>query len=200
MEFAYNNAPSVTTSVSSFFVNKGYYPNITVHPERDIASFQAHNFVIDLDKLQSTLKAEISVAQQHYQKSADVWHFSAPDFKVCDKVFVKAKFFQTTQPSKKLSKKYLGPYEIIAQPSTLLFTVICKFHLSGKLHPRGDATSEPYKPAFHGGHLSRNTSHGGAAAFRIFCLPWRRYSYSTQSSMTELLLSVSQHWNFRSGQ
>ena len=71
MEFAYNNAPSITTSVSSFFVNKGYYPNITVHPERDIASFQAHNFVIDLDKLQSTLKAEISVAQQHYQKSAD---------------------------------------------------------------------------------------------------------------------------------
>ena len=78
--------------------------------------------------------------------------------------------------------------------------VICKFHLSGKLHPRGDATSEPYKPAFHGGHLSRNTSHGGAATFRIFRLPWRRYSYSTQSSMTELLLSVSQHWNLRSGQ
>ena len=32
-------------------------------------------------------------------------------------------------------------------------------HLSRKLHPRGDATSEPYKPAFHGGHLSRNMSH-----------------------------------------
>ena len=36
-------------------------------------------------------------------------------------------------------------------------------HLSGKLHPRGDATSEPYKPAFHGSHLSRNMSYGGAA-------------------------------------
>jgi len=66
-------------------------------------------------------------------------------------------------------------------------------HLSRKLHPRSDATSEPYKPAFHGGHLSRNTSYGGAATFRIFRLPRRRYSYSTQSSMTELLLSVSQH-------
>ena len=66
-------------------------------------------------------------------------------------------------------------------------------HLSGKLHPRGDATSEPYKPAFHGSHLSRNTSHGGAATLRVFCLPRRRYSYSTQSSMMELLLSVSQH-------
>jgi len=37
-EFAYNNAPSTTTSVSLFFANKEYHPNITVHPEHDIAS------------------------------------------------------------------------------------------------------------------------------------------------------------------
>jgi len=47
----------------------------------------------------------------------------APDFKVGNKVFVKAQFFWTTQPSKKLSKKYLRPYEIIAQPGTLSFTL-----------------------------------------------------------------------------
>ena len=62
-----------------------------------------------------------------------------------------------------------------------------------KTTSRGDATSEPYKPAFHSGHLSRNTFYSGAATFWIFHLPRRRYSYSTQSSMTELLLSVSQH-------
>ena len=72
-------------------------------------------------------------------------------------------------------------------------------HLSIKLHPCGDATSEPYKPAFHGGHLSCNMSYGDAATLRVFRLLRRRYSYSTQSSMTELLLSVSQHWNLRSG-
>ena len=44
-------------------------------------------------------------------------------------------------------------------------------HLSGKLHSRGDATSEPYKPAFHGGHLSRNMSYGGAATLQVFCPP-----------------------------
>ena len=65
------------------------------------------------------------MAQQRYQKSANVQCFPAPDFKVGNKVFVKAQFFWTTQPSKKLSKKYLKPYEIIAQPGTLLFT----FHL-----------------------------------------------------------------------
>ena len=134
MEFAYNNAPSATTSVSPFFANKGYHPNITIHPKHDIASSRAHDFAIDLDKLQSTLKAEISMAQQRYQKSTDVQCSSAPDFKVGDKVFVKAQFFQTTQPSKKLSEKYLRPYEIITQPSTLLFT-LCLLESMCSVHP-----------------------------------------------------------------
>ena len=90
MEFVYNNALSATTSVFSFFANKGYYLNITVHPEHDIASSRACNFAVDLDELQSILKAEIFIAQQHYQKSADAQYSSAPDFKVGDKVFVKA--------------------------------------------------------------------------------------------------------------
>jgi len=71
-EFAYNNAPSATTGVSLFFANKGYHPNIIVHPERNIASSRARDFAVDLDELQNTLKAEISTAQQCYQKSADV--------------------------------------------------------------------------------------------------------------------------------
>ena len=48
-----------------------------------------------------------------------------------------------------------------------------------KQRPRGETTSEPYKPAFHSGHLSHNTSHDGAATLQISCLSWRRYSYST---------------------
>jgi len=123
VEFAYNNALSTTTGVSLFFANKGYHPNITVHPERNIASFWACDFTLDLNELQSTFKAEISMAQQHYQKSTDARHSPASDFKVGDKVFVKAQFFWTTHPSKKLSKKYLRPYEIIAQPDTLSFTL-----------------------------------------------------------------------------
>jgi len=51
MEFAYNNAPSATTGVSPFFANKGYHPNITVHPECDIASSRARDFAIDLNEL-----------------------------------------------------------------------------------------------------------------------------------------------------
>ena len=71
VEFVYNNALSATTGVFLFFANNKYHLNIIVHPECNIAFFQAYNFAIDLDELQSTLKAEISTAQQHYQKSAD---------------------------------------------------------------------------------------------------------------------------------
>ena len=54
--------------------------------------------------------------------------------KVGDKVFVKAQFFQTTQPLKKLSEKYLRPYEIITQPDTLSFT-LCLPESIYSVHP-----------------------------------------------------------------
>ncbi|KXN90723.1 hypothetical protein AN958_03665, partial [Leucoagaricus sp. SymC.cos] len=109
--------------VSPFFANKGYHPNITVYPECNLASAQARQFAVNLDDLQATLKLEIAKAQQCYQWSANAHHLPAPDFQVGQKVFVKAKYFHTICPSKKLSEKYLSPYEIIAQPGSHSFTL-----------------------------------------------------------------------------
>src|SRR5467141_3386715 len=55
-EFAYNNTPSATTGITPFFANKGYHPNLTVHPERDLASARACDFVTDLDELHQELR------------------------------------------------------------------------------------------------------------------------------------------------
>ena len=63
-EFAYNNAPSATTGISPFFANKGSHPNLTVHPERDIASAQARDFAVDLEQLFSELCIQIKTAQK----------------------------------------------------------------------------------------------------------------------------------------
>ena len=122
-EFAYNNVPSATTGVSPFFANKGYHPNLSMYPERDIASSCAHDFVLNLDKLQDTLKEEIAKAQRQYQPSADSRRQQPPDFQVGKLVFIRSQYFQTTCPSKKLSEKYLRPYEIISQPSLQSFTL-----------------------------------------------------------------------------
>ena len=122
-EFSYNNAPSTTTSVFLFFANKGYHPNLSVYPEQDIAFSHAHDFIIDLDKLQDMLKEEITKAQQQYQPFVNSCQCQPLDFQVGQSVFVRAQYFQTTCLSKKLSEKYLRPYKIIAQPSLQSFTL-----------------------------------------------------------------------------
>ena len=120
-EFAYNNAPSMTTGIFPFFANKGYHLNISVHPERELASGKACKFAIDLDALHTALKEQIKTAQSHYQALADACHAPAPHFPTGSYAFVKAQFFCTTQLSKKLMEKYLGPFEVITQVRTHSF-------------------------------------------------------------------------------
>ena len=62
--FAYNNAPNATTGVSPFFANKGYNLNLSVHPEHDLVSAHACDFVVDLDELHQQLQLTISNAQK----------------------------------------------------------------------------------------------------------------------------------------
>ena len=92
-EFAYNNAPSATTGVSPFFTNKGYHPNLSIYPERDIVSSHACDFVLNLDELQDTLKEEITKAQRQYQPSTDSHQQQPPDFQVRQSVFVRSQYF-----------------------------------------------------------------------------------------------------------
>jgi hypothetical protein len=122
-EFAYNNAPNATTSVLPFYANKGYNPNLTVHSKWDLASAHAHEFVTDLDELHQELQIAIKSAQEQYQHSADKHRLPSPNFKIGDRVFVKAKFFRTTHPSKKLREKYFGLFEIIAQAGSVSWTL-----------------------------------------------------------------------------
>ena len=50
-EFSYNNAPNTMTGLSPFYANKGYHPNLSVHPKQDVASTQARDYAVNLDKL-----------------------------------------------------------------------------------------------------------------------------------------------------
>ena len=129
-EFSYNNAPSATTGVSPFFANKGYNLAITIHLGYELVSSHAHKFVTDLSELHEELWKAILLSQEHYQILADKNWIPPPEFKVGDQAYVKAQFFQTTWPAKKLSEKYLGPYEIINQAGPLSWTL----HLPKGMH------------------------------------------------------------------
>src|SRR5258708_23580401 len=88
----------------------------------------------DLDQLHSQLKVSITEAKECYQKAADHQQLLPPTFKVSDCVYVKAKFFQTTQPLRKLVEKNLGPFEIIGTLGTHSIT-ICLLQQFRGVHP-----------------------------------------------------------------
>ena len=60
---------------SPFFANKGYHPNLTIHPERDLVSSHAKNLVVNLDELHQELKATIAELRNviKYQQMSNVW-------------------------------------------------------------------------------------------------------------------------------
>ena len=70
---------------------------------------------------ESWIRGPLTKAQRQYQPSGDSHQCQPPDFQVEQSVFMRAQYFQTTCLLKKLSEKYLGPYEIIAQPSLQSF-------------------------------------------------------------------------------
>jgi len=49
-------------------------------------------------------------------------------------VFILAKFIKSTQPTKKLSEKYLGPYEVVGKPGTHSYLIKLPNHLR-TIHP-----------------------------------------------------------------
>ena len=73
-------------------------------------------------------------AQARYQGPADRRQSPAPDFHIGQQVYISAEHIRTTQPSKKLSEKYLGPFDVIAQPGTHLVTLRLPDHLRA-IHP-----------------------------------------------------------------
>ncbi len=139
----------MTTGVSPFFMNKGYHPQLAVDSSTLVTLVGAQQFAANLDSVHTELKANIVTTQEHYQKSTNQHQAPALDFWLGDKVYMKAKFFRTNQPSKKLREKNLGPYKIIGTPGSHSFTlrlpqhfwaVHLVFHIS-QLEP---ATPNPF--------------------------------------------------------
>jgi len=145
-EFAYNNSPSDTTGISPFYANKGYNPDIAVHPERDIASVRARDFAVDLDQLHTLLRQQIKEAQTRYSEQANARRLPPPNYKIGDRAYVLAEHIRTTRPTRKFAERYLGPFSIIAQPSQQSFTMQLPKTYHG-VHPVFHVSQlEPYPP------------------------------------------------------
>ena len=143
-EFAYNNTPNESTGISPFFANKGYDPRLEIHPERDIASLRARDFAVNLEELHEVLRTQISAAQKRYSDSANSRRESPPIFSPGDKVYVSADHIRTTRPTRKLSERFLGPFEVLTKVSNQSYSIRLSQDLRG-VHPVFHVSQlEPY--------------------------------------------------------
>jgi len=137
---------------SPFFANKGYHPWLQIQTDLENLSETLRPYLAKLETVHEELKRNIVAAQNYYQGPADSKWSPALEIQIEDFVFVLAKFIWTTYPSKKLSKKFLGLFEIIGKPSSHSYQVKLLAHLRS-IHPVFYISQlEPASPSSIKGH------------------------------------------------
>ena len=113
-EFAYNNHVHSSTQHTPFFVDTGRHPRMGFEPQQRPSKVEAVNEFAD--RMRDTLseaRAALAKSKDEMARYYNRRRTPAPKFNIGDKVFLDASDIRTTRPSKKLSHRYLGPFEVI---------------------------------------------------------------------------------------
>jgi len=97
--------------------------------ENDTWITEIDSFVTDLRLVYNNLKRAIEDTQHHYQIPVDKRRTLVPKIEVGDHIFILARFIKSTRPTKKLSEKYLDPFEVIGKLGTHLYLIKLPNHL-----------------------------------------------------------------------
>ncbi|MBW0559714.1 hypothetical protein O181_099429 [Austropuccinia psidii MF-1] len=110
-EFAYNNAEHSSTKQSPFFTICGRNSTFdSIHISQDTP---AGRLSTKPQSVQQVVKEELESEIKQFKKYADRNRAIPPDFQPGDKVWLASKNIKTTRTTKKLSERWLGPFEVL---------------------------------------------------------------------------------------
>ena len=123
-EYAYNSSVQESTKMSPFFVNYAFQPETQWLKAKEDAAWRSPAAELLYSRwisIWTTLKENITAAQERMKKYYDRKAQEAPEMKVGDLVLLSAKNIRGKRPSAKLDSKAQGPFEILEPIGTRAF-------------------------------------------------------------------------------
>jgi hypothetical protein len=134
-EFQYNNHVHSATRQVPFLLDTGRVPRMGFEPGQRRSHVESVNEFKDrMKEALDEAKAALTQSKDDMAKYYDRKRTPAPDYQPGDKVYLDASDIQTTRPSKKLSHRRLGPFEIVKKISHGAYRLKLPKSMS-RLHP-----------------------------------------------------------------
>ena len=112
-EFQYNNHVHTLTQHPPFLLESGHLPWMGFEPDQHPSQVELVNeFTERMRSMLEEAKSALAKSKDDMARYYNQRHVPAPEYQPGDKVFLDASDMSTTQPSKKLSHRCLGPFSI----------------------------------------------------------------------------------------
>jgi hypothetical protein len=201
-EFAYNNTTHSTTKVSPFFFVHGKNPRWSMcedtHHEGEVAA--AADRARELEEVRAAAATRLREAQEQMKSKYDDKH-TPQAFSKGDWVLLSTKNLKLQQPSRKMSPKFIGPFEVLEKVGTQAYRLRLppKYRIHNVFHvsllmrhqqragvPRTNTTAPDLTPegeeAWEVEKILEERVHKGK---KMYLLRWHGYSKEHDSWHTE---------------
>ena len=119
-EFADNNATSIATGMTPFFLNKGFHPRMSFDldptkpssPHERLQRERARDITARMEEILGVARKALQETREAMATSANKKRKEV-EYKPGDMVFLSSKNIKTARPSKKLDDKMLGPFKVL---------------------------------------------------------------------------------------